>query len=97
MVQTWLKKYVYLRVASEKEIKMHPKKAEKAALSKKNNYEFYKFSLVTFFVSAIWHGYYPTYYVSFFIGFLILQVTKYIYKAGWKFSFIPEPLLYVIR
>ena len=35
MVQTWLKKYVYLRVASEKEIKMHPKKAEKAALSKK--------------------------------------------------------------
>lgn len=52
-VQTWLRRYVYLRVYTEKEMKENPKKANKA-------------QMITFGVSAFWHGFYPSYYIAFF-------------------------------
>jgi len=83
-VQLWLKRYVYFRYVSEKDIKSNPRMAEQA-------------TLITFIASAFWHGFYPVYYIGFFNLFLLLQTSRYIYKASWKFRNIPEPLAYVIR
>ncbi|CAD8184844.1 unnamed protein product [Paramecium octaurelia] len=68
-VQVWLKKYVYLRVYPESVLKSSPAKSQKA-------------QLITFAVSAFWHGFYPGYYISFFHWNLIGMINKYIHKLG---------------
>jgi lysophospholipid acyltransferase len=78
-VQTWLKNYVYFRVTSAEEGKKNPKKATFA-------------SNVTFMLSALWHGLYPGYYMTFFQMFLQQQVNRFIFRARDKFSFIPSPV-----
>jgi lysophospholipid acyltransferase len=50
---------------------------------------------VVFAVSAFWHGFYPFYYVMFFLAMLSVEVTKDLFKAR-KFLFyrlIPVPLV----
>jgi len=51
---------------------------------------------VTFLISAIWHGVHPVYFVGFIQWAIILEDTKYIYKAREKFSWIPKNLQIVI-
>jgi len=83
-VQQWLKRYVYQRVVTEKELRANPRLAERSAL-------------VTFMVSALWHGFYPEYFIGFFIIFLHMQTARFIYRAGWKFRRYSDQSLYVIR
>ena len=49
-------------------------------------------NMVTFLVSAFWHGFYPFYYVMFFFAGVLSEVAKDIFKARVLFSFIPAPL-----
>lgn len=45
--------------------------------------------MATFIVSAFWHGFYPFYYVMFFLAAILSEVAKDIFKARILFSFIP--------
>jgi len=49
-------------------------------------------SLGTFAVSAFWHGFYPFYYVMFFMSAIFVELSKDIYRCRILFSFIPEGL-----
>jgi len=49
-------------------------------------------NMATFVVSAFWHGFYPFYYLMFFIAALLSEVAKDIYKARVFFRFIPAAL-----
>jgi len=49
-------------------------------------------SIVTFLVSAFWHGFYPFYYVMFFFAGILVEVNKDVFKARALFSFIPSAL-----
>ena len=49
-------------------------------------------SLGTFTISAFWHGFYPFYYVMFFMCALFVELAKEVYRARILFNFIPEGL-----
>lgn len=40
----------------------------------------------TFFVSALWHGIYPVYFLCFFYMFILIELSKDFWKAGDKFA-----------
>lgn len=42
--------------------------------------------MVVFLFSAIWHGIYLTYYIGFMQWAVVSNVSKFIYKASWKFG-----------
>jgi len=63
-VHLWLKYYVYLRVIN---IPIRPLKNNKGMAS-----------LITFLTSAIWHGFYLTYYVFFIQYYMIEQVALFL-------------------
>lgn len=64
MITAWLKNYVYLRV-------LRSRKGTKAGFAP---------LLITFMVSAIWHGFYPGY----FIFFIMSAIVDYVYKIGGR-------------
>jgi hypothetical protein len=39
-------------------------------------------NLITFMTSALWHGIYPAYFLTFFYIFAIMEFTKDVYKGG---------------
>lgn len=49
-------------------------------------------NMITFLVSALWHGFYPFYYVMFFLAAILSEVSKDIFKARSLFSFLPGVL-----
>lgn len=65
--QVWLKNYVYFRVYSEEQIRKSPAKANVSQYT-------------TFVVSALWHGFYPSYYLAFLSTGVLNQVAKYLFK-----------------
>ncbi len=81
-VHLWLKYYLFLRVIN---IDKKPFKNNKALAS-----------LLTFLVSAIWHGFYPVYYVFFFEYYMIEQIATYfeeeydLFNKIEKWSFFPK-------
>jgi lysophospholipid acyltransferase len=83
-VQIWLKKYIFLRICPESQIKLKPKRAALA-------------SNLTFLMSAFWHGFYPAYYVAFFSLFLMQQISKFIFNWRHIFKVIPAPVAFLIR
>jgi lysophospholipid acyltransferase len=58
-VHLWLKYHVYMRLVN---LEAKPFKKNKAFAS-----------LLTFMISACWHGFYPVYYIFFFLYYLIEQ------------------------
>ncbi|CAI2365211.1 unnamed protein product [Moneuplotes crassus] len=48
-----------------------------------------KATFAVFFVSALWHGPYPSNYLFFLFAFIGLSTSRMIFKQGWIFSFIP--------
>jgi lysophospholipid acyltransferase len=50
----------------------------------------YQASLLTFVVSAFWHGFYPTYYFSFVAWNFVLEAEKMVYKCPALFAFFPS-------
>ena len=52
--------------------------------------------MLTFLVSAFWHGFYPFYYIMFFLAAVLSEVAKDIFKARSLFSFIPGPLRHLL-
>ena len=53
-------------------------------------------SLGTFAVSAFWHGFYPFYYVMFFMSAVFVELAKDVYRCRILFSFIPAGLRHPI-
>tara|TARA_B110000285_G_C14974893_1_gene538451 strand:- start:82 stop:504 length:423 start_codon:yes stop_codon:yes gene_type:complete len=53
-------------------------------------------SLGTFAISAFWHGFYPFYYVMFFMSALFVELSKEIYRCRILFSFIPSSMRHPI-
>ena len=52
----------------------------------------------TFLVSAFWHGFYFAYYVAFIQFSLIINVTRYLFKAQSKFERLPaQNVIRVVR
>ena len=49
-----------------------------------------KVTYTVFAVSAIWHGFYPSYYIMFFNAGCIAEISKDIYRSKVLFDFIPE-------
>jgi lysophospholipid acyltransferase len=45
----------------------------------------------TFMVSAFWHGFYPFYYIMFFVTGLLVELSKDIYRARILFEWVPFP------
>jgi lysophospholipid acyltransferase len=81
-VHLWLKYYLFLRLLN---IDRKPFKNNKALAS-----------LLTFLISAIWHGFYPVYYVFFFEYYMIEQISTYLedeydlFNKIEKWSFLPK-------
>jgi len=48
-------------------------------------------------VSAIWHGFYPFYYIMFGLCAVFVQVAKEIYRTKIIFDFIPHNLRGIIE
>ena len=74
-VHNWLKKYIYYRIFSDEEIKLSKNKQNIA-------------NALTFFVSALWHGFYLGYYIVFLhfaIGIQIEENMNYLIK-NFKFA-----------
>lgn len=46
-------------------------------------------TMITFTVSAIWHGLYPFYYIMFFFCALIVELSKEIFRSRALFAFMP--------
>lgn len=46
-------------------------------------------NLMTFLVSAFWHGFYPFYYIMFFMAAIFVETCKDIYRARILFAGIP--------
>lgn len=88
-VHYWLKYSVYLRVKE---------------LSNKNILKKIGPELITFMTSAIWHGFYPNYYVAFFLAYELEQVCSLLIRKTyffetlnkWKNNIITFPLFYLI-
>ena len=53
-------------------------------------------NVITFLVSGFWHGFYPFYYVMFFMAALFVEACKDIYRARVLFSGIPAPFDYLL-
>ena len=51
---------------------------------------------VVFIVSAFWHGFYPCYYLAFFMALLLTEVSKDLYKSWILFAGIPKPVRLVL-
>jgi lysophospholipid acyltransferase len=49
-------------------------------------------NMATFIISAIWHGFYPFYYVMFFFSAILGELSKDVYRSRILFRFIPYPL-----
>lgn len=48
-----------------------------------------KETIIVFLVSAFWHGFYPFYYIMFFLAAILSEVTKDIFKSWILFQAIP--------
>jgi lysophospholipid acyltransferase len=68
-VQRWLGRYVYQRVHDEQSLKGSAKKQNDA-------------QMITYLISAFWHGFYPGYYSSFLQWGIMAVNAKYFYKAS---------------
>lgn len=53
-------------------------------------------TMVTFGVSAMWHGLYPFYYIMFFFCALIVELSKEVYRSRALFSFLPPVASHII-
>jgi D-alanyl-lipoteichoic acid acyltransferase DltB (MBOAT superfamily) len=50
-------------------------------------------TLITFMVSAFWHGFFPLYYFTFFITAFLFEISKDLYRSRCLFSWLPYPSL----
>lgn len=46
----------------------------------------------TFFISALWHGLYPGYYIAFLYAAFMNMVVKAVYRNKADFAFIPDSI-----
>merc|ERR1712013_102748 len=53
-------------------------------------------AVLVFIISALWHGFYPVYYVIGVIMALGTEVSKDIYRARSLFSFLPVWVSYIL-
>jgi len=50
--------------------------------------------MIVFLTSAFWHGFYPFYYIMFFLAAILSEVTKDIFKSWIFFQAIPKKVRY---
>ena len=51
--------------------------------------------MLVFLTSAFWHGFYPFYYIMFFLAAILSECTKDVYKSWVFFQAIPKRVRYV--
>lgn len=51
--------------------------------------------MIVFLTSAFWHGFYPMYYIMFFLAAVLSECTKDVYKCWIYFQAIPKPVRYI--
>ena len=61
----------------------------------KNNYSLA--SLITFMISAFWHGFYYTYYIFFFLFFIYQNANEKIDKLGLYTYLRSDPKLFLLK
>ncbi|KAJ3440047.1 oysgedart isoform a [Anaeramoeba flamelloides] len=68
-ISIWLRLYIYNRIIKTKEIEIENKKGEKQkrVIREREGLA----TLLTFVVSAVWHGVYPGYYFTFILWFVV--------------------------
>ena len=66
-IHIWLKYNVYTRVLASERFK------DNRAMA----------SFITYAFSSVWHGFYPSYYISFFMYFLFEQDAGFLHKLGF--------------
>jgi len=49
-----------------------------------------KAMLITFMTSAFWHGFYPTYYLAFFMCNVMFEISRAFYRSWILFTWVPE-------
>ena len=54
-------------------------------------------TMVTNLVSGFWHGFYPTYYNTFFFLAVLSEIGKDVYRVRHLFSFLPLAVSGVLR
>jgi len=52
---------------------------------------------IAFFVSAIWHGFYPLYFASFLFYTIGTVNFNYIHKQFVKYKFLRQPIFYILH
>ena len=53
--------------------------------------------MATFIISALWHGYYPFYFLLFSMAAIFTEICKDVYRARYLFTkLIPQPLNMII-
>lgn len=53
--------------------------------------------IITFLVSAAWHGFYPLYFASFLLYSFGTVIYHYVYKMFLKHKFLRKPIFYVLQ
>ena len=57
-------------------------------------------SMMTFFISGLWHGFYAFYHIMFFFTALLQELSKDVYRARILFNFIPQkarrPIIHIV-
>jgi lysophospholipid acyltransferase len=81
--QVWLRRYIYLRIVPEKS-NNSPARVTLGAYA-------------TMIVSAFWHGFYPMYYFAFIQLAFVVNISKFIFKAGDKFRFLPKIVVVILK
>jgi len=78
-VQTWLRRYIYTRLVDHDSQKGKTPNVEKA-------------TWLTFGISAFWHGFYPSYYYSFMMMWVLVDFGRWFFRAKEKLRL--PPLVY---
>eukprot|EP01015_Nassula_variabilis_P012232 TRINITY_DN1993_c0_g3_i1.p1 TRINITY_DN1993_c0_g3~~TRINITY_DN1993_c0_g3_i1.p1 ORF type:complete len:253 (-),score=62.77 TRINITY_DN1993_c0_g3_i1:25-783(-) len=82
--QRWLRNYSYMRIANETEDKNNRSRQHIA-------------QYITFFLSAIWHGLYPCYFLAFFYWFQLNSFSKKFYKLRKSYPALDNKLVKFIE
>lgn len=53
-------------------------------------------TIIVFLVSALWHGFYPFYFIMMFYCGLLTEVARDVYKSRDLFKWIPYPINYIL-
>lgn len=82
----WLKYSVFLRLKNKEDFKKFLESVSRKLLF----FASINPELITFMISAFWHGFYPNYYIFFFFCFILEQTAGLISNKTYYFEYLDE-------